>query len=231
MSHILPSHFGAELQKILRLGAELVTNGASHLPKGEVYYRVFSGQYFRVQKALRSGKLLLTLKNFPKLGPGISPASKWRLMRSNSLAKFGITFLMLGLMGLPAFAVSPRTSKKISSHRSPRIGHHLRRSSWKRHGQQQISGDRAREIQEALIREHYLDGQPSGVWDSRTQAAMRKFQADQGWQNRVIPDSRALIKLGLGPSHENDLNPDLMGDSGFTPLTAPLVNSNDVPRQ
>jgi peptidoglycan hydrolase-like protein with peptidoglycan-binding domain len=156
-------------------------------------------------------------------------------MRSNSLAKFGITFLIVGLMGLPAFAVSPKSSgKKTSSHRSSRIGHHLRKSSWKRHGQQKISTDRAREIQEALIREHYLDGQPTGVWDNRTQAAMRKFQADQGWQNKVVPDSRALIKLGLGPSHENDLNPDLMGDGGFTPIAAPLLDSttvNDIPRQ
>jgi hypothetical protein len=152
-------------------------------------------------------------------------------MRSNSLAKFGIAFLILGLVGLPAFAVSPKSSKKSSSHRSSRVGHHLRRSSWKRHGQQQISSDRAREIQEALIREHYLDGQPTGVWDSKTQAAMRKFQADQGWQNKVIPDSRALIKLGLGPSHENDLNPDLMGEGGFTPIAAPLANSNEIPRQ
>lgn len=150
-------------------------------------------------------------------------------MRSNCLAKFGITFLLLGLMGLPTFAITPKTSKKTNSHRSSRVGHHLR-SSWKRHGQQQISGDRAREIQEALIREHYLEGQPTGIWDNRTVAAMRKFQADQGWQNKVVPDSRALIKLGLGPSHENDLNPDLMGEGGFTPIAAPLAG-NDMPQQ
>src|SRR6185437_15388771 len=121
----------------------------SHLPNGEVYYRGFFGQYFRVQKPSGSGKLLLTLKNFPKLGPGYPRLQNGGLMRLNSLAKFGITFLMLGLMGLPAFAVSPKTSKKTSSHRSSRVGHHLR-SGWKRHGQQQISSDRAREIQEAL---------------------------------------------------------------------------------
>jgi hypothetical protein len=50
---------------------------------------------------------------------------------------------------------------------------------------------------------------------------MRRYQADQGWQSKVIPDSRALIKLGLGPSHENDLNPDLMGDKTFSPIRAP----------
>ena len=29
---------------------------------------------------------------------------------------------------------------------------------------------------------------------------MQKLQADNGWQTKMIPDSRALIKLGLGPN-------------------------------
>jgi hypothetical protein len=28
---------------------------------------------------------------------------------------------------------------------------------------------------------------------------MQKVQSDNGWQTRITPDSRALIKLGLGP--------------------------------
>ncbi len=78
----------------------------------------------------------------------------------------------------------------------------------KKRGQQAIDGDRARAIQEALIREHYLEGEPSGTWDAATQAAMRQYQADQGWQAKTTPDSRALIKLGLGPSHDHLLNPE-----------------------
>ena len=74
-------------------------------------------------------------------------------------------------------------------------------------GQQEITPDRAREIQSALIREHYLDGQPSGVWDARTKLALAKFQGDNGWQTKYIPDARALIKLGLGPNHDGLLNP------------------------
>lgn len=145
-------------------------------------------------------------------------------MRSNCLAKIGIAFLMLVVTGMQAFAVTPGT-KSSSAHRSSRFSH-LRKSAWKHHGQQKISTDRTREIQEALIREHYLDGQPNGVWDNRTTAAMRRFQAAQGWQSKVIPDSRALIKLGLGPSHENDLNPDLLGDGGFTPLRGAPASSD-----
>ncbi len=58
---------------------------------------------------------------------------------------------------------------------------------------------RVDQIQSALIREHYLTGQPNGDWNDETQAAMRKYQADHGWQTKLLPDARALIKLGLGP--------------------------------
>ncbi len=61
--------------------------------------------------------------------------------------------------------------------------------------------DRVRAIQEALIREKYLTGEPSGTWDSRTQNAMSRYQEANGWQSKVTPDSRALIKLGLGPNY------------------------------
>ena len=80
--------------------------------------------------------------------------------------------------------------------------------SSKKRGQQAIDSGRTRQIQAALIREHYMQGEPSGSWDSATQAAMKRYQADQGWQSKQIPDSRALIKLGLGPSHDHLLNPE-----------------------
>ena len=75
-------------------------------------------------------------------------------------------------------------------------------------GQQSIRSERAGQIQSALIREHYLDGKPSGVWDQRIKNAMTRFQAENGWQTKITPDSRALIKLGLGPRYEGLLNPD-----------------------
>lgn len=59
-----------------------------------------------------------------------------------------------------------------------------------------------------MIREHYLDGEPSGVWDAQSKEAMVEYQQANGWQTKVTPDSRALIKLGLGPDHKNLLNPD-----------------------
>jgi peptidoglycan hydrolase-like protein with peptidoglycan-binding domain len=70
------------------------------------------------------------------------------------------------------------------------------------------------EIQQALIREHYLKGEANGKWDETTKAAMQKYQADQGWQTKLMPDSRALKKLGLGPDYSNAIN---AKNSSFAP--------------
>jgi peptidoglycan hydrolase-like protein with peptidoglycan-binding domain len=62
------------------------------------------------------------------------------------------------------------------------------------------------QIQQALIREHYLTGEANGKWDATTVAAMQKYQADHGWQTKLMPDSRALLKLGLGPDYSTAIN-------------------------
>jgi hypothetical protein len=95
----------------------------------------------------------------------------------------------------------------------------------RKRGQQKIDPARSQEIQEALIREHYLDGPASGVWDAKCQSAMERFQADNGWQSKVVPDSRALIKLGLGPDHEHLLNPEsAMTSQPATPHASSMMN-------
>ncbi len=63
----------------------------------------------------------------------------------------------------------------------------------------QPTWDRATEIQIALIKAGYMNGEPTGVWNAESNAAMQKLQGDNGWQTKITPDSRALIKLGLGP--------------------------------
>ena len=105
-----------------------------------------------------------------------------------------------------------------SSHKSKKS-----RKSASRRGQQKIDSERTRQIQEALVREHYLSGAPSGTWDAATEDALRKFQADNGWQNKTVPDSRALIKLGLGPNHDHLLNPE---SAMTTTPQAPRPTSN-----
>jgi hypothetical protein len=75
-------------------------------------------------------------------------------------------------------------------------------------GQQAIDSTRTLEIQQALINEHYLNGEPTGEWDQATRDALLRFQSDNHWQTKILPDARALIKLGLGPSHQGLLNPE-----------------------
>jgi hypothetical protein len=68
-----------------------------------------------------------------------------------------------------------------------------------------MPAERATQIQTALIKRGYMTGEPTGTWDSQTVAAMQKLQSENGWQTKITPDSRALIKLGLGP---NDVGAD-----------------------
>jgi hypothetical protein len=98
-------------------------------------------------------------------------------------------------------------------------------------GQQKIDPERAQAIQEALIREHYLSGEAAGTWNQSSEEAMRRYQADHGWQSKTVPDSRALISLGLGPSHDHLLNPESAMTTGPFPTRssspAPVSHSAD----
>jgi hypothetical protein len=116
---------------------------------------------------------------------------------------------------------APAATKAAS--KPAKHGHHKRKTSWKKKGQQGINSERATEIQQALIREKYLTGEPTGTWDSRTQAALVKYQGDNGWQTKVVPDSRALIKLGLGPNYSAEL---LNGPPKATPAATPSTTAS-----
>jgi peptidoglycan hydrolase-like protein with peptidoglycan-binding domain len=125
-------------------------------------------------------------------------------MRVKLRASFGF-IMAAGLAISPALASrvhrAPTSGHAHSSHHAPAAA-----KTHKMHGQQAIDSERVTAIQQALIREHYLTGEPTSHWDGDTQAAMVKFQAAQGWQTKLTPDSRALIKLGLGPDHSGAIN-------------------------
>jgi hypothetical protein len=108
--------------------------------------------------------------------------------------------LGVALLVLPAYG---SRSHRAATAGHSKVSHHLKHVAAVSHvilGQRGIDPDRTREIQSALIERNYLSGSPSGEWDAETEAAMTKFQADNGWQTKLMPDSRALIKLGLGPN-------------------------------
>lgn len=115
-----------------------------------------------------------------------------------------------------------KTTKSGKVHRAKS----RRRGSWKRRGQKEIDDQRCRSIQEALVREKYLDGEPTGRWDDHSKAAMQKYQQDNGWQTKVVPDSRAIIKLGLGPSNEGLINPDTAATAMSSAPASPAEKSS-----
>ncbi|HUN86203.1 MAG TPA: peptidoglycan-binding domain-containing protein [Terracidiphilus sp.] len=115
--------------------------------------------------------------------------------------------LSTAIIASPALATTTHPHHATASVHSHRLHHHrAARRAHRVRGQQTIDPERATQIQEALIRAHYLSGEPSGKWDAETQAAMQKYQADQGWQTKLMPDSRALKKLGLGPDYSDAIN-------------------------
>ena len=117
-----------------------------------------------------------------------------------------------------------RTSAKTHSATGKRSS---RKKSVRARGQQKIDGERAQAIQEALIRQHYLSGEASGTWNQASEEAMRRYQADHGWQSKTVPDSRALISLGLGPSKDHLLNPDsAMTTVPDAPKSQPIPTSS-----
>jgi hypothetical protein len=105
-----------------------------------------------------------------------------------------IATLLLVATSLPA--ANPKVRRGPTA---PRVSR-LKPSPKAKASAQGIDPERATQIQNALIKAGYMTGTPSGTWDAPTQAAMEKLQSDNGWQTKLVPDSRAIIKLGLGSS-------------------------------
>lgn len=98
---------------------------------------------------------------------------------------------------LPAAASAHHSVHAVANIRHASVrSHHAVHATVRHEG---MEPERATQIQQALIDRGYLSGEPSGIWDAQSAAAMQRLQADNGWQTKITPDSRALIKLGLGP--------------------------------
>jgi hypothetical protein len=161
----------------------------------------------------------------------IRPGAKFRNAQFGAVCALTLSCALVAAASPPQDAAAtasgkPTTTKKTvstSSHKSHSAssnssgvknsssktsGKRSRRKSSRLRGQQKIDSERAQAIQEALIREHYLTGGATGTWNQASEDAMRRYQADHGWQSKTVPDSRALISLGLGPSKDHLLNPE-----------------------
>jgi len=86
--------------------------------------------------------------------------------------------------GSPASTPAKRSAKKKKSSASRR--------------QMAPEPARIREIQEALAREGFYQGGPTGKWDDSTAAAMKSFQESKGLPPTGKIEALSLQKLGLG---------------------------------
>ena len=116
-------------------------------------------------------------------------------MRSSSL--FIATALLL-VSAVPSQAGRIRRGPTSSHHKASKLVGTKAAAEHPR----AIEDARAQQIQGALVKAGYLQ-EASGHWDATSQAAMEKLQGDNGWQTKLVPDSRALIKLGLGPGSDS----------------------------
>ena len=128
---------------------------------------------------------------------------------AKNLVGWTLALLLLPSLSLAEGGASQQAKTSNTHSKSAKVHKSVKKKRVRRvRGQKAIDGERVREIQEALVREHYLKTPPSGKWDSPTQEALRRYQSEHGWQSKTVPDSRALIGLRLGPDQEHLLNPE-----------------------
>ena len=101
--------------------------------------------------------------------------------------------------GLICSSVLPAaTAQRKKTRRPPKKTVAAQRSTW-RAGQAAPTAERYKQIQEALAKKGYLQGEPTGKWDQDSADALRRFQQDQNLQASGKLDSLSIIALGLGP--------------------------------
>src|SRR6202453_4586888 len=84
---------------------------------------------------------------------------------------------------------------------------------------------RISEIQSALARNGYYQGQPNGKWDSNTVSAMQKFQSGNGLEPSGKLNALSLQKLGLGSSVAGVSAPKPIQPAGSKPPASPTSST------
>jgi peptidoglycan hydrolase-like protein with peptidoglycan-binding domain len=108
------------------------------------------------------------------------------------------------LASAPLAAQSSSSSSSVSSGTSNSSTSSKKQSKKRRlhhePSQKAPTPDRISEIESALHRGGYYQGDPNGKWDANTVAAMQKFQSANGLEPTGKLDALSLQKLGLGSS-------------------------------
>jgi peptidoglycan hydrolase-like protein with peptidoglycan-binding domain len=116
----------------------------------------------------------------------------------------------------PSSAPSTTAKKKTVSKK-----HHSRREPT----QKAPTPARISEIQSALARNGYYQGQPNGKWDSNTVSAMQKFQSGNGLEPSGKLNALSLQKLGLGSSVAGVSAPKPIQPAGSKPPASPTSST------
>ena len=130
-----------------------------------------------------------------------------------------------------------KTTSKLGAHPAGVRRHRARSTPFRyRLAHLQMSSGRVQEIQSALAKGGYYQGETTGRWDESTKAAMRQYQGANGFSPTGNPDAKSLMKLGLGP-HPLPLELDSTAQSRVNLETAPKTDPatgavpNDKARQ
>ena len=111
----------------------------------------------------------------------------------------GLVAILLALPVLTAARTSrTTTARATATSSSKKKSSKKHRKSSRQSTQKAPTPDRISEIQAALARGGYFQGDPTGKWDATTVAAMQKFQSSNGLEANGKLDALSLQKLGLG---------------------------------
>lgn len=125
------------------------------------------------------------------------------------LAAMALAFVCaFGSLAQRAIAQASNSSSASTAHKKKKTSHHRSR---REPFQKAPTPQRISEIQSALAREGYYQGDPNGKWDGSTVAALQKFQSANNLDASGKLDAASLQRLGLGSS-----------TAGLNPPTAPL---------
>lgn len=132
-----------------------------------------------------------------------------------------LTFACVFSAGVTAPRATAASQASSSSSSSKSAAHKKKHRSRQQPKQKAPTADRITEIQSALSREGYYQGEPNGKWDGKTVAAVEKFQSANGIQADGKLDAPTLQRLGLGS--------DIAGVSAPKPVAPPSCCSMMAP--
>jgi hypothetical protein len=128
--------------------------------------------------------------------------------RMLSLAAMALVFVFaFGAVTERASAQASNSSSGSATHKKKKTSHHRSR---REPFQKAPTPQRISEIQSALAREGYYQGDPNGKWDGTAVVALQKFQSANNLDASGKLDASSLQRLGLGSS-----------TAGLNPPTAP----------